>query len=148
MKYVLKTAETTIANIIKDTRLQKRLAKAKAGQARAAAKAKAVEEGQAVVTLPAIKGFNSLAENILKKEARAHHIALGFLRGRTMDELERPLRPIDKGHISSNGLTKTPPNWARIEELAIKYGQFYFDNPQALLQSFAEFRDSWTVGEV
>lgn len=127
MKYALKIAEYTIAQ---QARLLKKLEKSKN------------------TPKDFRKGFHSARINVLRKEARAHHLALGFLRGRTMDEMELPLRSVNQGHISSYMLTKTPPNWERIEELALKHGKNYFDSEQALKQAFAEFRDSWTVVNV
>lgn len=124
MKYELKIAEYTIAQ---QTRLLKKLAKSKSSNQQ--------------------KGFQSV-NNALRGEARAYHIALGFLRGRTMDQMELPLRALNQGHITSNGLTRTAPNWDRVEELVTKHGKKYFDSEQALKQSLTEFIDSWTVVDV
>lgn len=127
MKYQLKLAEYSIAQ---QSRLLKKLEKSKD-------RAKSVG-----------KGIHYVRTHVLRNEARSHHIALGFLRGRIMDEMELPLRPVDKGHVTSKNLTRTPPNWERVEELIVKHGQRYFDSEQAIRQSFAEFRDGWTIGEV
>jgi len=127
MKYALKIAEYTIAQ---QARLLKKLEKSKN------------------TPKDFRKGFHSARVNVLRKEARAHHLALGFLRGRTMDEMELPLRALNKGHVTSHNLTKTAPDWDRVESLVVKHGKRYFDSEQALLQAFAEFRDSWTVVDV
>lgn len=124
MKYELKIAEYTIAQ---QKRLLKRLAQSKSKVQK--------------------NGYQSVG-SALRKEARAHHLALGFLRGRTMNQMECPLREPTRGYITSKGLTRTVPDWARVEELVIKHGIRYFDSEQALRQSFAEFRDSWTVVNV
>lgn len=124
MKYELKIAEYTIAQ---QARLLKRLAKSKSKDHN--------------------KGYSSVG-SALRKESRAHHLALGFLRGRTMNQMELPLRAPNRGHIASKGLTRTVPDWERIEELVVKHGKKYFDSEQALRQSFAEFQDSWTVVNV
>lgn len=125
MKYELKIAEYTIAQ---QARLLKKLERSK--------------------TKDQKKGYHSVRVGVLRQEARAHHLALGFLRGRTMDQMELPLRKLDRGHISSKGLTRTPPNWVRVEELVTKHGKNYFDSEQALLQSFTEFKETWTVVNV
>lgn len=124
MKYELKIAEYTIAQ---QNRLLKKLARS--------------------LTLPKGQkaGYQSVRTGVLRKEARAHHLALGFLRGRTMDEMELPLREPTKGHVSSWCLTKTPPDWDRVEELVLAHGTKYYKNEQALRQAFTEFKDSWTV---
>lgn len=127
MKYQIKLAEYTIAQ---QSRLLKKLEKSKT---------KPKDIG---------KGFHYVRVHLLRSEARAHHIALGFLRGRTMDEMELPIRPQNKGHISTKNMTRHAPNWVRIEELILKHGRSYFDNEQALQQSFAEFKGSWTEGSV
>lgn len=124
MKYALKIAEYTIAQ---QARLLKKLERSKDTQK------------------DFRKGFHNARVNVLRKEARAHHIALAFLRGREMNKVEKPLRALNQGHISSTGLTKTAPNWAKVEELVLKFGKPYFDSEQAILQAFAEFRDGWTV---
>lgn len=82
----------------------------------------------------------------VRSEARSTHIALGFLRGTSMQQMERPLRPVGEGHVATKNMTRTAPNWKRIEQLVNKYGQQYFDNPQALAQAFAEFKDTGSVG--
>lgn len=125
MKYELKIAEYTIAQ---QTRLLKKLAKSKSKKQK--------------------NGYQSVGVSLLRREARAHHIALGFLRGRTMDEMELPLRALNQGHISSWKLTRTAPDWDRVEELVAKHGKKYFDSEQALKQALTEFIDSWTVVDV
>lgn len=77
----------------------------------------------------------------VRSEARSTHLALGFLKGRTMQEMERPLRPLSEGHIATIGMTRNAPNWKRIEQLVLKYGTHYFDTAQALAQNFTEFKD-------
>lgn len=77
----------------------------------------------------------------VRREARSTHLALGFLRGRTMQQMERPLRPNDLGHVATVGMTRSAPDWKRIEQLINKYGAQYFDSPQKLAQSFTEFKD-------
>jgi hypothetical protein len=130
MKYELKIAEYTIAQ---QARLLKKLARSKASL---------------IKSKHHTNGYQSAGVSVLRKEARAHHLALGFLRGRTMDNMELPLRALNKGHISSNGLTRTAPDWERVEELVLKHGKKYFDNEQDIRQSFTEFKDSWTVVDV
>ncbi len=77
----------------------------------------------------------------VRSEARSTHIALGFLRGTVYAQMERPLRPVDQGHIATKGLTRSAPNWKRIEQLVNKYGPRYFENPQDMAQKFAEFKN-------
>jgi hypothetical protein len=79
--------------------------------------------------------------NEVRSEARSTHLAFGFLRGRTMQQMERPLRPLDQGHVRTKNMTRTAPDWKRIETLVSVHGGEYFDNPQALAQRFAEFKD-------
>lgn len=75
------------------------------------------------------------------REVRDHLIALGFLRGKTMDMIECPHRPYNQGHVSSKGMTRTAPNWDNIESLILSEGKGYFESEQQMLQKFAEFRD-------
>lgn len=82
----------------------------------------------------------------VRSEARSTHLALGFLRGNTMQQMERPLRPENQGHVATKNMTRSAPNWKRIEQLVNKYGGQYFDSPQDLAQRFAEFKDTGTVG--
>lgn len=77
----------------------------------------------------------------MSDEARSNHIALGFLRNRTMDEIELPLRARECGHIYSKNMTRTAPNWERVEEIVLEHGISFFANEQEMLQRFAEFRD-------
>lgn len=133
MKYELKIAEYTIAQ---QRRLLKKLERSKRLDSYSKKKASHAN------------GYQSASISLLRKEARAHHLALGFLRGRTMNDMELPLRALNKGHVTSNGLTRTAPNWERIEELVLKHGKRYFDSEQALRQAFTEFKDSWTVVDV
>lgn len=86
------------------------------------------------------KTFENQRVHAVRSEARSVHLALGFLRGRTMDEMELPLRAKDCGHISTIGMTRTAPNWARVEELVNQYGQQYFGDVRDLSQKFSEFR--------
>lgn len=94
------------------------------------------------------KGIHYTRVHVLRKEARSTHIALGFLRGRSLSEMEKPYRPADKGHITSKNMTRTIPNWTRIEELVVKHGAAYFENDQQLQQEFAEFKETGSVGVV
>lgn len=92
---------------------------------------------------------NSLYEHrvkVVRSEARSNHLALGFLRGNTMQQMERPLRPANQGHVATKNMTRTAPDWKRIEQIVTKYGQNYFENPQDLAQKFAEFKDTGSVG--
>lgn len=82
----------------------------------------------------------------VRSEARSTHIALGFLRGTEMSQMERPLRPADHGHIATKNMTRSAPNWKRIEQLVNKYGVSYFETPQELAQKFAEFKDTGSLG--
>lgn len=127
MKNVLKFAKYTVAQ---QSRLLKKLEKSK--------------------TLPKDvgRGVHYARVHVLRKEARALHLAHGFLRGRTMDEMELPLRPQNRGHISSHNMTRHAPDWKRIEEIVLLTGSYYFENDQDLQQAFEEFKDSWTVGNV
>lgn len=84
--------------------------------------------------------------NEVRSEARSTHLALGFLRGRTMAEMEKPLRPENQGHVATKNMTRTAPNWKRIEQLVNKYGVQYFETAQELAQKFAEFKDTGSVG--
>lgn len=90
---------------------------------------------------------NSMYEHrvqVVRSEARSNHLALGFLKGRTMQQMEQPLRPQNEGHIAVKGMTRTAPDWKRIEQLVNRYGGQYFDNPQALAQKLSEFKDGGT----
>lgn len=77
----------------------------------------------------------------VRSEARSTHLALGFLKGRTMQQMERPLRALNEGHVATVGMTRTAPDWKRIEQLVNKYGGQYYETPQRLAQSFTEFKD-------
>lgn len=77
----------------------------------------------------------------VRKESRAIHLALGFLRGRSMNEMELPLRAKECGHISTKNMTRHAPDWERVEELVIEHGEEYFASYSELLQRFAEFKD-------
>jgi len=79
----------------------------------------------------------------VRNEARSTHLALGFLRGTTMQQMERPLK-LNRVKGDKN-FTRTAPNWKRIEQLVNKYGGQYFENPQDLAQRFAEFKDGGSV---
>lgn len=87
------------------------------------------------------KGFEHKRVHAIRSELRSQHIAYSFLRGRTIEEIELPLRAKTSGHVYSKNMTRTAPNWERIEELVAEYGIRYFDNEQALRQRLAEFRD-------
>lgn len=86
------------------------------------------------------KAFEHQRVHAVRSEARSLHLALGFLRGRGMDEMEQPLRAKNCGHISTVGMTRTAPNWVRVEELVNQYGQRYFSDVRELSQRFAEFK--------
>lgn len=90
------------------------------------------------------KEFAHRRSTAVRSEARSIHLALGFLRGRTMDEMELPLRAKDCGHISSHNMTRTAPNWLRVEELIAQYGSKYFDDARDLAQRFEEFKAGQT----
>lgn len=81
----------------------------------------------------------------LRKEARAVHIARGFLRGRSLIEMELPYRPTNKGHISFPGHSRTLPNFRRVEEL-IRSANRKYETEQELLQRWAEFLDGASIG--
>lgn len=107
------------------------------------------QEARIIKRLEKARGQNkSLAKSLhshrtlaVRSEARSTHLALGFLRGRTMQQMERPLRPQNEGHVATSGMTRTAPDWKRIEQLVLKYGVQYFDSAQKLAQSFTEFKD-------
>ena len=82
----------------------------------------------------------------VRNEARSTHLALGFLRGTPYTKMELPLRPLNAGHLKSKNATRTAPDWKRVEQLVLKYGQQYFDSEQDLRQKFAEFKDTGSVG--
>lgn len=48
-----------------------------------------------------------------RKEARCVHLAYSFLRGRSYNEVENDSR--------------TAPDWDRVEELVVKYGEHYYE---------------------
>lgn len=77
----------------------------------------------------------------VRSEARSTHLARGFLKGNTMQQMERPLRPLNQGHVATKNMTRIAPDWKRIEQLVNKYGGQYFENPQDLAQRLAEFKD-------
>ncbi len=81
----------------------------------------------------------------LRKEARAVHIARGFLRGRELIEMELPYRAHNEGHISRPGHTRTLPDFRRIEVL-IKSANRKYETEQELLQRWAEFIDGASIG--
>jgi len=88
----------------------------------------------------------------LKNEARATNIAIGFLRGQALGDIEAlPYRPKNEGHIGvPKGEAKpwgsySHPNWDRVEDLVMAHGRDYiaagllFGSEQELQQKFAEF---------
>lgn len=76
----------------------------------------------------------------VRSEARSTHLARGFIKGTSYAEMELPLRPANQGHIATKNMTRSAPNWARIEQLIKKYGVSYFDSPEAMVQRFAQWR--------
>jgi hypothetical protein len=60
----------------------------------------------------------------VRPEARASHLALGFLRG--------------KSYVAMENKSYDWPNWTRIGEIIAKYGD---GDPRVLLQRFAEWRE-------
>lgn len=91
-------------------------------------------------------GIHYARVHVLRKEARATHIALGFLRGRTLDQMEMPYRPLNQGHVSTKNQSRSFPDWVRVEELIVKHGRKYFETEQTLMQAFSEFKDTGSVG--
>lgn len=81
----------------------------------------------------------------VRSEARSSHLALGFLRGRAYSTMEQPLINFKLQERQPN-TTKTVPNWKRVEQLVRKYGLKYFDSEQTLMQRFAEWKDTGSVG--
>ena len=77
----------------------------------------------------------------VRNEARATNLARGFIRGLAHHHIEQPLRPLNEGHISTTGYTRTHPNWDRVFQLVKKYGLKYFYSEQEMAQKFAEWRD-------
>lgn len=73
-------------------------------------------------------------------EARAINVAVGFLRGRLLGQIERPYRPKNQGHVSMKGMSKTQPDWDLVEAYVVTHGRYLFDSEQALQQKFAEFK--------
>lgn len=78
----------------------------------------------------------------VRSEARSTHLARGFLKGHNYGEMEMPLRPRDEGHVATKGMTRTYPDFDRIQQLIEKFGIDYFDSKQQLTQQFAEWRDA------
>lgn len=62
--------------------------------------------------------------HVVRPETRATHLALGFLRG-------KPYRAIE-------WFAYTEPNWERVRELVLKYGD---GDPRELSQKFAQWED-------
>jgi adenosylmethionine-8-amino-7-oxononanoate aminotransferase len=54
----------------------------------------------------------------VRGEARSAHLAYGFIRGRTYEQMEAK--------------THTPPYWKRVRELCRKYGPAQFVEPEVL----------------
>lgn len=82
----------------------------------------------------------------VRREARSTHLALGFLRGTTLAQMEKPYRPLNEGHKATKNMSRSLPDWKRIEQLIRKYGVQYFETEQEMLQRFAEFKDTGSVG--
>lgn len=56
----------------------------------------------------------------LRREARATHLALGFIKGRTLDEME----------TTSMWTSHTPPDWKRVRTLLRRYGAATMVRPE------------------
>jgi hypothetical protein len=78
----------------------------------------------------------------VRSEARSTHLALGFLRGVPYKAMELPLRPLNEGHKRSLNMTRTAPDWKRVEQLVNKYGQQYFEGAQDLTGKFTEWKSA------
>lgn len=74
-----------------------------------------------------------------KASARAVNVAYGFLRGHSLDQIERPYRARNMGHVSTKGLSRSQPNWDLVEMYVKIHGPIYFDSVQDMSQKFAEF---------
>lgn len=83
--------------------------------------------------------FGGALRHNCRVKARATHLALGFIRGRKLVEIERPHRPYKQGHVTSKGMTRTSPDWELVEALVFAHGVTYFDSVSQMLQKFAEF---------
>lgn len=84
--------------------------------------------------------------NQQRSELRSEHLALGFLRGRPYDVMEKPLRAANEGHLTSKNLTRTFPDFERVQQIVEDFGELYFENKQALAQQFAEWHDNALEG--
>lgn len=89
---------------------------------------------------PSLRAEFEEARRDLSLDARAANIALGFLKGRQLFQVEQPYRAHNQGHVTSRGKTKTHPKWDRVEALVMEYGLPYFDSQQEMMQRWAEFR--------
>lgn len=74
----------------------------------------------------------------LKSDARTNHLAYGFLKGRTYQEMEY----ISYGGIK--GYNKEEPDWARIEEMVQRFTKDETD-PGGIMQRFGEWRSAATA---
>lgn len=79
-------------------------------------------------------------KNEVRPEARAAHLAYGFLRGRTMEQMELPLRPKNLGHVATINMTRTKPDWDAVYDYAYGNWEEWFDSLQDFEQRFEEFR--------
>lgn len=73
-------------------------------------------------------------------EARSINVAMGFLRGRELSQIEMPYRPKNQGHIATKGMSRTQPDWGLVENLVEEHGPQYFENANVMRQKFAEFK--------
>ncbi len=93
-------------------------------------------------TNPAQRSDAQSALHFQRVETRCELLALGFLRHKPHDQLERPLRPVSQGCVSTKNMSRTHPDWDRIEEIIQYYGGLYFDGDQDMAQKFTEWRDN------
>lgn len=91
------------------------------------------------------KGFHNEAVHENRINARAAHIALGFLRGRKLSKMEMPYRALDQGHITSKNLSRSFPNWEKVEKYVHEHGSTYFENQSEMLQRLTEFKDEGSI---
>lgn len=72
----------------------------------------------------AFSGLREHRKNDVRKEARSSFIAYGFLRGKTLNQIEQSDKPVD---------------WDRVEALVKKFGE---EDIRVMLQRLAEWKDA------
>lgn len=95
-------------------------------------KLKTLAEESRIIRKEEFKAYDDMLRNelvshrrgVVRPEARATHVAYGFLRGRDYERIE--------------GGAYTAPDWTKIERMVKQYGNFT-ENP-SLLEDYVEFR--------